>query len=305
MVKAGKGLDDIWNKVCETNPKVTTKVGYGRKFTAICAQSQRRKATELFGPHGCGWGVVNPALTYLDLPGGIKQAVYQATMWYMLDKEVYEFPICSTIDIVYLDKTGNLKIDSEWLKKCSTDALTKGLSQLGFNSDIFEGKFDDNRYVQEMNRRFADPSVLGPEPDPPAAPPAAPPAEPDPRVETVKKLAEEAAKVSKEVEAAAKGGKKPPAKLNVFMMLCETAAKEGGRNAFLDVYQKCVSNGITDASRDACKEWIKSTGLYNSWARGTVKKICTDRGMAIEKAAAIANAEDAAADGQDGYSETI
>jgi len=58
--------------------------------------------------------------------------------------------------------SGYLKIDDEYMKKLQTDALTKGLSFLGFNSDVFEGLFDDNRYVAEMNKQFAE--QIAPEP---------------------------------------------------------------------------------------------------------------------------------------------
>ena len=38
----------------------------------------------------------------------------------------------------------------ECRKKLLTDLRSKCLSTLGFNSDVFEGKFDDNRYVQNL-----------------------------------------------------------------------------------------------------------------------------------------------------------
>jgi hypothetical protein len=38
-----------------------------------------------------------------------------------------------------------------------TDALTKGLSQLGFNADVFLGLYDDNKYVEAVRREFATP----------------------------------------------------------------------------------------------------------------------------------------------------
>jgi len=37
----------------------------------------------------------------------------------------------------------------------ATDELSKGLSKLGFNSDVFEGLFDDNKYVQQMMKEFS------------------------------------------------------------------------------------------------------------------------------------------------------
>jgi hypothetical protein len=45
-------------------------------------------------------------------------------------------------------------VDDNFAKKIETDALTKAISKLGFNADIFLGKFDDVRYVAEMNAEF-------------------------------------------------------------------------------------------------------------------------------------------------------
>ncbi|MBN86088.1 MAG: hypothetical protein CL885_01045, partial [Dehalococcoidia bacterium] len=46
--------------------------------------------------------------------------------------------------------------DADAPKKALTDAITKGLSYLGFNADIFLGKFDDNKYVQERVKEEKD-----------------------------------------------------------------------------------------------------------------------------------------------------
>jgi hypothetical protein len=48
------------------------------------------------------------------------------------------------------------KVDDNFAKKIETDALTKAISKLGFNADIFMGKFDDARYVNEMNIEFGN-----------------------------------------------------------------------------------------------------------------------------------------------------
>ena len=45
-------------------------------------------------------------------------------------------------------------VDDNFAKKIETDALTKAISKLGFNADIFMGKFDDVRYVEEMKKEF-------------------------------------------------------------------------------------------------------------------------------------------------------
>ena len=47
----------LWESVCETDPKYTKKVNQRGGFTAIGAQSQVMKATEMFGAFGQGWGV--------------------------------------------------------------------------------------------------------------------------------------------------------------------------------------------------------------------------------------------------------
>jgi hypothetical protein len=47
-------------------------------------------------------------------------------------------------------------VDDNFAKKIETDALTKAISKLGFNADIFMGKFDDVRYVEEMKKEFQE-----------------------------------------------------------------------------------------------------------------------------------------------------
>ena len=54
-------------------------------------------------------------------------------------------------------KDKNNRLDSDAAKKATTDALTKLLSQLGFNADVFLGRFDDSKYVAEMVEEFAAP----------------------------------------------------------------------------------------------------------------------------------------------------
>jgi hypothetical protein len=64
------------------------------------------------------------------------------------------FPMSSVEEILQLrgGKSGApyyVYVDDEWTKKTFTNALTKALSYVGFNADVFMGKFDDNRYVAE------------------------------------------------------------------------------------------------------------------------------------------------------------
>lgn len=46
------------------------------------------------------------------------------------------------------------KLDDDCIKKVQTDAITKGLSRLGFNADVFMGRFDGNKYVDANGQKF-------------------------------------------------------------------------------------------------------------------------------------------------------
>jgi len=135
---------ELWNSVEVTDPKYTKKVNQRGGFTAIGAQYQLMRATETFGPMGLGWGVEDENIERWEDVG---LAVYTAILWYVRDgiAEEHEIPIHSSIKY-----HSNGRVDDDFFKKVATDALTKGLSKLGFNADVFMGKFDDNKYVNKL-----------------------------------------------------------------------------------------------------------------------------------------------------------
>ena len=135
----------LWDSVCTTDPKTTKKVNTRGGFTAIDAQSQLKKATEMFGAFGSGWGVKDE--TFQQPIQGV--IIYQATFYYEYKDTKGEFPLHSAIVLAI-----NNRVDDDAVKKVATDALTIGLSKLGFNSDVFEGKFDDNKYVNQMESEY-------------------------------------------------------------------------------------------------------------------------------------------------------
>ena len=47
-------------------------------------------------------------------------------------------------------------LDDNFAKKLETDTLTKAISKLGFNADIFMGLFDDVKYLAEVTKEFAE-----------------------------------------------------------------------------------------------------------------------------------------------------
>lgn len=149
---------DFWNSVSKTNPAHTKKAKMGQmNITAIDPQQQRKNATEKFGMFGLGFGLEDVRWEQTTI-GDTVLLQLDASLWYIHDGERGSFPVTSQVKLAYVTANGSgyLKVDDEAAKKAQTDALTKGLSMLGFNSDVFEGLFDDNKYVQEMVKEFTE-----------------------------------------------------------------------------------------------------------------------------------------------------
>ncbi|MCA9740756.1 hypothetical protein KC734_04425 [candidate division KSB1 bacterium] len=144
----------LWQWVQVTNPDTTQAAEKeGRKFIAICAQAQRQRATEVFGPYGKGWGLKSKESKFSLLTKEL--ILFQGEFFYSWQGRRYSFPVESSIAHSHPGKNG-LKLDDECIKKVVTDAETKALSKLGFNADVFLGLFDDNRYVDDLRKEFAE-----------------------------------------------------------------------------------------------------------------------------------------------------
>ncbi len=134
---AEKSLD-LWAAVCKTDPRFTKRVNQKGGFTSICAQSQIMAATQQWGPYGAAWGLRNIVMDFDSLRAA-GTLVYRAE-FYCPDAS---FVLHNSIQYMQRDH----RIDDDFAKKIETDTLTKALSRLGFNADVFLGLFDDQRYV--------------------------------------------------------------------------------------------------------------------------------------------------------------
>lgn len=143
----------IWSAVDKTDPAHTKQVNQRGGFTAIGANYQIMLATKQFGPIGIGWGYIagDPIFheTLIFVPVTLWHGERSNTFGPMLGCEEW--------------RDGKGRIDSDASKKATTDAITKLLSQLGFNADVFLGKFDDQKYVEQRRREVAEESK--PDPD--------------------------------------------------------------------------------------------------------------------------------------------
>ena len=142
----------IWDSLCKTNPDYTRSVpsSYGKKITSIDPMYQIQCMTETFGPVGLGWKY-NVKYTYQD-----NLVFAEVSIHYCVHDNWFEYgPVCSVQNLC--KKNGTL--DDEAPKKAMTDAMTKAFSHLGMSADVFLGKFDDSKYVQEVKKEFSKPQV--------------------------------------------------------------------------------------------------------------------------------------------------
>lgn len=139
---------ELWHKVEKTNPKYTkkAKVG-GMNITAIAPQYQIMQVTEQFGVYGKTWGFKNIELSY-DLVKDYDMVVFKGTFFFPEG----EFEIINSCKLFI--NNAKTMLDDNFAKKIETDTLTKAISKLGFNADIFLGKFDDVRYLNEIKEEF-------------------------------------------------------------------------------------------------------------------------------------------------------
>lgn len=136
-------LMNLWDRVDKTDPAYTKKVTQRGGFTAIDAMYQTKKATEIFGMYGKGWGLSKTSFN-LDMLEATGMVIHEAVFFYVQDDKRYEFPIHNAIKPMMGSKQ-----DEDWPKKVETNTISKALSRLGFCADVFMGDFDNQDYIEE------------------------------------------------------------------------------------------------------------------------------------------------------------
>ena len=145
----------IWDSLCRTNPKFTKTApsSYGKRITTIDPMYQIQCMTEVFGPVGQGWKYT-VEYKHVDNEGYWGLIYAEVCIHYCIHGEWFQYgPVCSVQNLC--KKNGTL--DDEAPKKAMTDAMTKAFSHLGMSADVFLGKFDDSKYVEQMKQEFSKP----------------------------------------------------------------------------------------------------------------------------------------------------
>ncbi len=143
-LKLGKSVE-------KTNPNYTkpAKIG-GKNITSISPQYQIKQVTEQFGVYGEMWGFKHITLSF-DLLEKYDVVWFKGVFFFPNG----EFEIINSCKM-HMDRDKNM-IDGDFAKKIETDTLTKAISKLGFNADIFLGKFDDIKYKNDLIKEFETP----------------------------------------------------------------------------------------------------------------------------------------------------
>lgn len=151
----------IWDAVEKTDPDYTKdfKKGGGFEGTAINPTYLFKKATNLWGAIGKGWGYnivdekyINGAPIFGENGNVLCHEiihVIRLELWFMDGEEkVVCPPQFGQTTFVGHNKYG-VFTDEEAPKKTVTDAVSKCLSALGFSADIYMGKYDDSKQVND------------------------------------------------------------------------------------------------------------------------------------------------------------
>lgn len=143
----------IWSQVEKTDTQYAKKVNQRGGYTAISPQYQLKEATKVFGSYGKGFGLSASDFD-ISLFDSLGVVIHKAVFFYVSDEQRFEFPISNAIQAT--TGVGDKKrVDIDFAKKVETNTVSKALSKLGFNADVFMGMFEDNQYMQELNNELA------------------------------------------------------------------------------------------------------------------------------------------------------
>ena len=151
----------LWRSVERTDPAQTKKItGKSYKGDSPKPHWIIMRATETFGPCGIGWGfsiderVENGAMIE---PGHFERMhIAKVKVWYEWDGKRGEVEHIGGTPFCGKRSDGRTFTDEDSAKKSVTDALVKALSMIGFAGDIFLGRYDDSKYVQDTREEFRE-----------------------------------------------------------------------------------------------------------------------------------------------------
>jgi len=153
MTKKTNDKMELWNEVETSHSDQLKKVNMRGGFTAIDAHSQIKRATEVWGPMGSLWDVDCHVISESPI---LVLKVSLRYPYYGIDQTVAEGLVNHRGKVVQFGTCKKPDTDEDAYKKAMTDGTTKCLSLLGFNADVFMGKWDDNKYTAKIKKQEAE-----------------------------------------------------------------------------------------------------------------------------------------------------
>ena len=146
----------LWATLSKTDPAYVKEItGKQYKGNSPSPHWVKMKLTEIFGPAGLGWGT--KVLRQDFITSGSDVAHYLTLqLWYVLDGKRGEVEAIGGTVIAGIRSSGKSYIDEDGPKKSETDALVKAASAIGIAADIFLGRWDDSKYVEQRRQEEAD-----------------------------------------------------------------------------------------------------------------------------------------------------
>lgn len=141
---------DLWNLVFCTDPaSVKPITGKSYKGNSPKPYWIVEQATKHFGPCGTGWGVEVLDEKYVNC--GTEDVIHSAVVkvWYVWNGIRGEIQQVGGTKVAYRTSNNKYYVDEDAAKKSITDGMIKCLSMIGFAGDIFSGRWDDSKYVEQ------------------------------------------------------------------------------------------------------------------------------------------------------------
>jgi hypothetical protein len=128
----------LWEQVEKTPKELIEKVdaGDGKQLNTVASINRIKKATELFGVYGKNWGLKDIKHSEKRIFNTLILGELEAIFFYTHNDVKIEFEISNSTPIVSQEDK-KLKVNYTYRKALETDTITKALSRLGFNADIY------------------------------------------------------------------------------------------------------------------------------------------------------------------------
>jgi hypothetical protein len=142
---------DLWNRFADIDPAFTKPItGKDYRGTSPNPHYVIQCLTEMFGRLGVGfgWEVEQDEFTLIG-----EEVLHWCRIRFWHTDRSNGFSAYGQTKALMKTKNG-LRLDEDAPKKSLTDAITKAASQIGIAANIFLGRWDDSKYVAEVNAEY-------------------------------------------------------------------------------------------------------------------------------------------------------